>query len=119
MNEEQTSARASLSQATDKMTGTILVIEERLSKLRLGVETWIECGEAEFGYAKVGGEWHLAIRREKLIVTLSDAPRAYRVEALVSLRALLMAMRIGADDLATRIDRAVDESLEVMQELLP
>jgi hypothetical protein len=133
---------AKLNTTSDAITDALKQVEAKLATLRLGVEVWLETpldtceyrvkGEVEdiyhtyFGYAKVKGTWHLALRvlserygpsspgaLEKdfgLIEELSvaQATREMRIAALKHIPELTKAIEKKAEDELHQIKSALD-----------
>ena len=113
-------ARETLVDESQRMREVIEDVEARLKTLNIGIATWVMCGDAEFGYARVNGQWRLALaKKDADAIALIDASRAYKVEALLTLRDLLKALQSNSDDLSNKIILAVHSAREVMKELLP
>ena len=110
-------ASAELATKTEELNGVLLRVEKQLAEARVGVSIWLDDGRRlvdetprqagrstgwAVGYAKVGGDWHLAAKRVSVRetsktgnpqddyiefedagepVALVKAPRSVRVEA--------------------------------------
>ena len=117
--EDLVTTKSLLESATSRMSDCIADVNARLKQLGLGIEVWVPCDTAEFGYAKVDGEWSLAVRRNAIVHRLNDAPRAFRVEALLHLADLLYAMRNTSLEFHAVIDAAVSSAQKTIKERLP
>lgn len=99
-----------LNAVSDELSKSIHAIDEVLKKLNLGVSTWKKFADGttnpvtfwsrSIGYARVSARWGLAIRadygcnddpesEQEEVWQFNDAPRSYRLEALVKLPELL------------------------------
>lgn len=100
---------AGLNVATDEYSQAVAPLDSAIRGLKVGIECWVpvrnysdDNGEEtthELGFAKIGGDWGIALR----IVTVNerhdfynedrwafnDAPRMHRIEAIDKLPALL------------------------------
>jgi hypothetical protein len=127
-------AAKNLNQVSDELGKTILVLDAALQKLNLGVSAWVRiAGEddgngnywgRDIGYAKVGGEWGIALRtlrgnynweedeaEEKWL--FNDGPRWLRADAIEHIPALLEKLTKQADDTAKRIQKKTEEAKQL------
>lgn len=123
-----------LNSASDELAAPIATIDLALKNLNLGIETWVNiCGEVdseydrfwdrEIGYAKISGEWCLAIRMRQGFYDdygtehwrFSDAPRAYRLEATDKLPDLLEQLLATATETADKLKKKVDTTKEIAE----
>ncbi len=123
-----------LNAASDELRQTILVLEEALKKLNLGISTWVKItGNEEangdfwsrdLGYARVGGKWGIALRElsgnyaydeyEKDETWLfNDAPRWLRIDGVGKIPDLLENLTKQADDTTQKIRKKTTEANEL------
>ncbi len=137
--EQLVASAAELNAASDELAEPISSIDEALRKLNLGVSAWIrfrsisydienryEYSESSYlGYAKVSQQWGLAIRSEATIDGLpqeeeevwrfSDAPRAYRLEAMEKLPELLDKLAETSGKTAARLRKTITLTKQVAE----
>lgn len=121
---------AVLNAASSELAKAIAPLETALQQLNIGIVCWTVATQIqapnssrlirELGYAKVGGKWGIAIRERTEPPTIgglifstarpaeetwlfNDAPRAYRLEAIEHIPALLERLVKKADAAAKKI----------------
>jgi hypothetical protein len=104
-------AAATLNTVSDELGASVTAVETALKRLNLGVPAWYKFAgdldsdtayywKHEIGYAKVGGQWGIALRTDEGFADdpssqseerwpFDDAPRALRLEAIDHVPALL------------------------------
>ena len=128
-------AAARLNAASDELSKPVIALNSVLKQLNVGVPAWYRfAGEFdtdtsaywkhEIGYAKVSGEWGIALRstsgfaddpadeREERWL-FDDAPRKMRLEAIDHLGDLLNVLVEEADSTADKLLAKVDSAKEV------
>lgn len=128
-----TSSASKLNAVSDELGKPIASIEAALKKLNLGVSTWVEFAgsvdhnigwfwERSLGYAKVSGKWCIAIRTSSGDFSeepneeywpFSEAPRAYRLEAVDRLLDLLEKLVTAADETTGKLKEKIDTTNQV------
>ena len=134
---------AELNAVSDELAEPVSAIEAALQKLGLGVSAWtvfkrIGGGDQHtdydetwsIGYAKISQKWGLAIRyavsldgsglpdkEEKWLFT--DAPRAYRLEAVEKLPELIEKLAETSDKTATRLREGIALTKHVAETIGP
>jgi hypothetical protein len=113
----------------------IAAIDGALKALNLGVSTWLEfAGEVDhdlgrfwersIGYAKVSGKWGIAIRTvagdfgdepESEYWPFSEAPRAYRLQAVDKVPELLEQLVTAADETANKLKEKIVHTTQIAQ----
>jgi hypothetical protein len=128
-----TTAATNLNAASDQLSKPIEQVEVTLRKLNLGIEAWFRVtGETDYdsgvfwmrslGYAKVNGNWCIAIRTlsgnlndndpsDEELWPFSEAPRALRIEGASKLPDLLEKLIETADKTAATLT----ETREIVQ----
>jgi len=129
-------AAAELNEVSDALGKPIPIIESALQALNLGIEAWVvfySDGDSEFeqgefrliGYAKVNGKWGLAIELREGDYTVpdterwafGDAPRAFRIDAVDKIPALIEQLLEAAQQTKDELKRKVESTNEVAEGL--
>jgi hypothetical protein len=124
-------AATTLNNASDELSHSVSIVEDKLQALNLGVAAWAEADRDEdehdnytvvlLGYTKVGNQWGVAIQRQignfnnpdderQETWLFDDAPRMLRLEAIDYLPELIMSMAKTAEENA---ERAREKAVEV------
>ncbi len=94
--------------ATDELTQYIVNKKAELKDLNLGVEAWVPCAGAEFGYAKdLSSGWRLCMRSNDEVRALVDSPRKFRIEAVLSMHDLMCELEAQATNLTLSINKTL------------
>ena len=136
--EKLVASAAELNAVSDELAEPVSSIEAALQRLNLGVSAWILFksihddiedryeyrGSSYLGYAKVSQQWGLAIRYEATIDgapheeeewRYSDAPRAYRLEALEKLPELLDKLVETSGKTAAKLRKTITVTKQVAE----
>ena len=133
--QQLTESASVLNKVSDELAKPIAAVEGALKKLNLGVPSWVQLagetdhGTGEFwdrslGYAKVGGQWGIALRAISGNIfdpdeprgdywLFSDAPRTYRLEAVDKLPELLEGLVVTANATAEELRKKIDGARQV------
>lgn len=115
--EKLVALKARLNEVSDALTGRILLFEEELNKMGLGVAVWSKVtggdSDTRLGYRRYKGQWRFMIRYlndegEDVMATMQDAPRALRLHAYKHRMELVSAIMAAAESLANRIEKAME-----------
>lgn len=130
---KQLSAAAKdLNAASDGLGDAILMLDDSLQRLNLGISAWVvvsgnddEDGSwwsRDIGYARIGSRWGIALKQasgnyaqpdgdsvEKWL--FNDAPRWMRVESIGKIPELLEALVKQAEDTTKKVKARVEETL--------
>jgi hypothetical protein len=132
--DQLTSVAADLNQASDELTRVVNSLDSALQRLNVGIVAWVlisknnderfshlyECEQV--GYAKVNGNWCLAIRRlagnesspeaEEVrdIWPFNDAPRGMRLRAIEKLPEVIDALARSALRTTERLKKKLAET---------
>jgi len=131
---EATAAR--LNKVSDDLGESITALDAVLKRLGLGVPAWTKIAGTydnntgyywvrELGYAKVGGKWGIALRTRDGDASdpdhenverwlFNDAPRAFRVEAIDYVPALLDELDKQADSIAEKLKGKIAHAHQVV-----
>lgn len=124
---------AVLNSASDEFSKAVAPLDLAIRALNLGIECWVRVNSYtddneyftshDLGYAKVGGEWGIALRivtgNEQYEIYDEDrwlfnaGPRQNRVEALEKLPELLARLTKKADSAAKKIKETTAQTLEL------
>jgi hypothetical protein len=131
--ERLSASAAALNVVSDELSKPIAAIDSSLKTLNLGVTTWVEFAghvdhdagcfwERSMGYAKVSGKWGIAIRTKNgdfgnepdaEYWPFSEAPRAYRLEAVDKLPELIEKLVAAADETADKLKEKISTTNQV------
>jgi hypothetical protein len=129
-------AATELNSASDGLADAILMLDDTLKRLNLGVSAWVtvsgnddEDGDwwsRELGYTRIADKWGIALKdasghysnpdRDSVEKWLfNDAPRWMRVESVGKIPDLLEALLKQAEDTTKKIKAKTDEALALVQ----
>ena len=130
---KQLSAAAKdLNAASDGLADAMLMLDESLQRLNLGISAWVAVSGNEdedgtwwsrgIGYARIGSKWGIALRsasgnyavpdqdsEEKWL--FNEAPRWMRLESVGKIPDLLEALLRQAEDTSKKLKARTDETL--------
>ncbi len=132
--DDLTTIAADLNQASDDLTQIVTALDSALQRLNIGIVSWVvvskthdervpslyECEQV--GYAKVNGNWGLAIRKltgneispengkVRDIWLFNDAPRGVRLRAVEKLPEVIDQLARSALKTAERLKKKVAET---------
>ena len=128
------SAAASLNKASDELTQLIGSLDDALSRLNIGIPTWVEIAKwvdpeengayerEELGFSKIDGVWRIGIRRlngnedspmhdeVRDIWWFNDAPRELRLRAIEKLPVLFEELAKVATKAADAVNKKLSEA---------
>lgn len=128
-------AATELNTASDGLADAILMLDDTLKRLNLGVSAWVvvsgnddEDGSwwsRNLGYTRIGDKWGIALKdasghyanpdRDSVETWLfNDAPRWMRVESVGKIPELLEALRKQAEDTTNKIKAKTEEALALV-----
>jgi hypothetical protein len=127
-------AAKNLNEVSDELGKTISALDAALQKLNLGVSAWVPITggddgwgsywSRDIGYAKVKGDWGIALRtvsgnhndpdaEQEESWLFDDGPRWLRADAIAHIPALLEKLTKQADDTAKRIQKKTEEAKQL------
>jgi hypothetical protein len=128
-------AAAKLNLASDELSKPVTALNAVLKQMNVGVPAWhryegeyddetMGFWKSEIGYAKVKGEWGIAVRsvsgfaddpgaEKEESWLFDDAPRKMRIEAIDHLAALLTALVTEADTTADQLQAKVQSAKQI------
>lgn len=134
-------AAATLNSASDELGESISALDAALKKLNLGVTAWVtivggndDCSlyywSRDVGYDKIGGKWGIAISTSTGYLDrpdeescdswlFSDAPRAYRIEAIDKIPDLIEKLIDEASSVTNRIIEKTAEAKQLAEAIAP
>ncbi len=90
--QDLTSLSSKLNEKSENINSLISSMNEKLSKMNIGIETWIQSNPL-IGYLSLEGEWQLAVRVGNRVQPLIKASRDTRIDAMQRIPTLLEAIR--------------------------
>ena len=129
-------AAVGLNGASDGLADAILMLDDTLKRLNLGVSAWVTVSgnddqdgnwwSRDLGYTRIGDKWGIALKSasghygnpdgdsvEKWL--FSDAPRWMRIESVGKIPDMLEALLKQAEDTTQKIKAKTDEALALVQ----